>query len=119
MEVITREYVEVVRELVYDDGHGNGYAFPVNEDGSPVGLEPPAIANLEKCKAHPEEFVRQGVIVETRVPCRDAYGICPYCGERVWLQGYDYYGAYSCSCGHWFNASGQELLPPGEWEEDR
>lgn len=55
--------VDISYELSFDDGRHNGFGFPCDEDGnvSPT-LNPAALENLEYCKAHPEKFIRYGVI---------------------------------------------------------
>lgn len=106
-------------ELVFDDGRGDGYSFPCDEDGNVKPLEfQAAIDNLEFCRAHPEMFVRFAEVVpfcnRYREPDR---GTCR-CGEVVELWD-QYFGACQCpKCGQWYNLFGQELLPPEEWEED-
>ena len=105
-------------ELVYDDGHNNGYGFPCNESGSIIDISPEAVANLAWCMEHPEKFVRAGEIVTYRNRYRaPARGIC-ICGEKVEL--YDQCcGACQCpKCGQWYNLFGQSLTSPDQWEED-
>lgn len=105
-------------ELVFDDGHNNGYGFPCNESGSVVDIPPEAVANLAWCMEHPEKFVRAGEIVTYRNRYREpARGTC-ICGQEVILTD-EYYGACQCEkCGQWYNLFGQSLLPPDEWETD-
>ena len=108
----------VEHELVFDDGHNNGYGFPCNESGSVLDIPPEADANLAWCMEHPEKFVRAGQVVTYRNRYREpAHGTCS-CGNEVEL--YDqYYGACQCwKCGKWYNLFGQELLPPEQWETD-
>lgn len=48
------------------------------------------------------------------------YGVCPYCGSRVYLGGpgyTPYMGVVQCNCGQWYNIFGQALKPPEDWEE--
>lgn len=111
-----RTHVEY--ELVYDDGHNNGYGFPCNESGSVIDIPPEAIANLTWCMEHPDKFVRAGEIVTYRNRYREpAHGTC-ICGEEVSLSD-QYYGACQCpNCGRWYNLFGQNLVPPDQWETD-
>ena len=102
-------------ELVFDDGHGNGCVFHCDEHGETSELNPDAAENLAYCRAHPEKFVRNGVVVRREQQVRNnPTGICE-CGETVelWPQ---YLGACECpKCGRWYNLFGQELNPPGTW----
>jgi len=105
-------------ELAFDDGRGNGFAFPCDELGNvPEDLNPAARENLDYCRQHPEKFARFAEVVTIRQQYRDpAHGRCE-CGREVYLQN-QYYGACSCECGRWYNLFGQELTPPSEWEPD-
>jgi hypothetical protein len=105
-------------ELVYDDGHGNGFGFPCNASGSVINLPPEAVANLAWCSEHPEKFIRAGEVVERRWNWRNPdRGACS-CGETVTLEN-QYYGACQCpKCGQWYNLFGEELLPPDQWDMD-
>lgn len=42
---------------------------------------------------------------------------CHACGEKIYVGGNGYMGAYECECGAWINGFGQALRPPHEWEE--
>lgn len=104
--------------LVFDDGHGNGLWFPCDEEG--VLLEPVndgARANYQYALAHPEQFARYNKVVKYSYSYWEpAHGIC-HCGAKVELVN-EYMGACQCRrCGQWYIQSGQELLPPEEWEE--
>ena len=57
-------------ELVFDDGHGNGCVFPCDEHGKTSELNPDAAENLAYCRAHPENFVRNGVVVRRELQVR-------------------------------------------------
>lgn len=105
--------------LVFDDGCGNGYWFPCDESGKVFDdLNQAALENHNWCLKNPDRFVRFNKVVKDSWTVRDAaYGTC-HCGNRVDL--YDmYYGACQCDkCGQWYNLSGQELLPPEDWQEN-
>lgn len=107
-------------ELVFDDGHNNGFGFPCDFDGTvkEESLHPEGRKNLAWCKAHPEKFVRYNEVVTIRREYTEpAHGTC-VCGEKVILED-QYYGACQCpNCGRWYNLFGQSLLPPEEWEND-
>ena len=111
--------VDISYELSFDDGRHNGFGFPCDEDGnvSPT-LNSAALENLEYCKAHPEKFIRYGVVDRRKqMWVNPAHGTCR-CGETVELIN-EYCGACSCKkCGKWYNLFGQELLPPEQWESD-
>lgn len=105
-------------ELVFDDGCGNGFAFPCDENGKPLAsMNTYAHANYKYCMEHPERFARfNKVIKQEYTDYIDAHGIC-HCGNEVYLHN-SYYGACQCEkCGQWYNLFGQEVLPPDEWDD--
>jgi hypothetical protein len=114
------EYKTVTEyNLVFDDGYNNGYSFPCDENGNLFDdLQPAAIENYQWCLEHPDKFVRFNKVIKYDYRVKeDAHGIC-YCGNLVYLYD-EYYGACQCDqCGQWYNLSGQELLPPEEWQEN-
>ena len=116
----TRSEIKTIIEydLVFDDGYHNGYAFPCDENGDVGELNPAALENYNWCLQHPERFVRfNKVIANTHTYREHAHGTC-HCGNEVYLYD-EYYGACQCGqCGQWYNLSGQELLPPDEWQEN-
>lgn len=107
------------RELVFDDGCGNGFAFPCDADGHllPDAYDA-AIENYKYCMAHPKQFTRWNkVISSTRTYRENASGRCA-CGEHIELYNV-YMGACDCPyCGRWYNLFGQEIKPPKDWEDD-
>lgn len=108
-------------ELVFDDGHYNGFGFPCDANGKLLQSEeenPAAHANLRRCLEHPEKFGRFNKIIKHERSVMDnAHGTCA-CGNEVELWD-SYLGACQCEkCGKWYNLFGQELLPPENWEED-
>lgn len=111
-------YVTITdHELVFDDGHNNGYGFPCDESGHLLpGLAGAAVENYNWCMTHPEKFVRWNRIISLKRRYREnATGRCS-CGERIELWD-AYKGACDCPrCGRWYNLFGQELLPPEHWE---
>ena len=112
-------YVTITdHELVFDDGHGNGYGFPCDESGHLLaGLVDAAAENYNWCMEHPEKFVRWNrIISRQRRYHENATGRCS-CGEKIELWG-AFNGACDCpKCGQWYNLFGQELLPPEQWED--
>lgn len=105
--------------LMFDDGRGNGFAFACDKNGQLLeGLQPEAIENYKWCLDYPERFVRFNKVVAYSYRVKDfAHGTC-HCGNEVDLYD-EYYGACQCDeCGQWYNLSGQELLPPEDWEEN-
>lgn len=104
---------------VFDDGHRNGFSFPCDENGRVFDdLNPAALKNYNWCLENPERFVRFDKVVKESWTVRDdAHGTC-HCGNEVYLYD-EYYGACQCGeCGQWYNLSGQELLPPEDWQEN-
>ena len=100
-----------------------GYSFPCDENGNLIGGDDSRCfeickANYGRCLQHPEKWETFNKIVKThRHYTEPAEGVCE-CGEHVFLEG-SYYGADECpNCHRWYNMSGQELVPPSEWEED-
>lgn len=104
-------------EVVFDDGHNNGFGFPCNEKGELLpGLTLEAVANYKFCLENPNRFERFNKVIHRKHRSRTApHGTCR-CGKEIEL--YDHYcGACQCPhCGQWYNLFGQELLPPSEWE---
>lgn len=108
----------VEHELVFDDGHNNGFGFPCDANGKVFDLQPETAQNLAYCLKCPQEFKRWNEVVTTKRYYKEpAHGTC-VCGTEVEL--YDqYYGACQCpNCGRWYNLFGQSLLPPEQWERD-
>lgn len=116
---ITRgEYETTVwYELCFDDGRYNGFGFPCDEQGNvPEDMNPAAKENYAWCLEHPERFYRFNKVDRHEQTFRNPdHGTC-HCGATVYLQN-EYMGACQCErCGQWYNLSGQELLPPDQWE---
>ena len=121
------EIVEVEKthyRLAFDDAQfpESGYAFPCDKDGNilwdKVSYPEVTRKSLAYCKAHPDRWTRQsrdGRVVA--IIDRKRYGICPHCGRKVYLSGCGYMGTYECACGQWYNAFGQEVKPPDEWDD--
>ena len=106
-------------DIVFDDGHHNGFAFPCDAEGKLLpGVPTEAVENYRRCLETPERFSRFNRIVKTERRVRNnARGTC-ICGNVVEL--FDMYlGACQCEkCGQWYNLLGQELVPPEQWAED-
>ena len=104
--------------LVFDDGHFNGFAFGCDAKGNILSdISEEAKKNYQECLNNPEKFVRFNKKVKHEYRVRsNAEGTCS-CGNVVEL--YDmYYGACRCEkCGQWYNVFGQEIYPPSQWEE--
>lgn len=109
--------VKAEKNLVFDDGFGNGFSFPCTPNGEPI-LTDCNRRNYEFALAHPERFERHKVVVESKWSYKEnATGTCR-CGKRIELFD-EYMGACQCpNCGQWYNLFGQELNPPEQWEED-
>ena len=114
-----RYYTVHEYEMEWTDGHGNGYAFPCDSCGNInlTDLAPEAIANLEYCMAHADEFEVAGELLHRSWRAHDpAHGTCS-CGREVFLWD-QYQGACECECGKWYNLFGQELVRPEYWQDD-
>lgn len=48
----------------------------------------------------------------------ERYGICPYCGHKVYFDEINLMGVVECACGQWYNTAGQEVYSPEDWEEE-
>lgn len=115
--VYGRDSEEVTYELrfFYKKDRGNsGFAFPCDENGNILEMGKDAMVNYETFLRNPEEFRIFNELTKVVRKYREPdYGTC-YCGNRIYL-GRD----QQCSkCGKWYNAFGQELLPPDEWGWD-
>ena len=118
-DFVSRKYKTTIDyELAFDDGHGNGFAFPCDVSGRIFDdLYDEAKENYKRCMEHPERFKRWNKLVTIRRQiCEPAHGRC-ICGREVELWD-EYYGACKCDCGRWYNMFGQELMPPEHWEHD-
>lgn len=117
---VSAQYTTIVEyDLVFDDGYHNGFAFPCDENGVLLdGVPECAMENYKWCLERPDKFVRFNKVVKNERRVREnAYGTCA-CGNKVELYD-EYYGACQCEkCGQWYNLSGQELLPPEDWQEN-
>lgn len=105
-------------EVVFDDGHNNGFGFPCTEAGELLpDLSEDAKRNYQFCMENPQKFVRFNKVVRQNFSYRENNrGQCE-CGNRFELIGF-HAGACQCDkCGRWYNIFGQELLPPDQWEE--
>lgn len=109
------EVVKVYYDLVFDDGHGNGFWFPCDKDGNVEELNEGAQENYEFCLKNRDNFVRKGeVIKEVRRWRENNSGTCE-CGEVIELFN-QYLGACECpNCGRWYNIFGTELNNPSTW----
>ena len=105
-------------ELTFDDGRGNGFVFPCDENGAiPEDLNEAAKRNCAWCIEHPERFERFNKVIKRTSHYRENNsGVCE-CGETIELWN-EYLGACECpNCGRWYNLFGQELNPPDTWRE--
>lgn len=115
---VSGKICEVVEyEVQFTDEDGNGFAFPCNPDWTLMPLNEWAQKNYEEAMAHPENFVNYNKRVRrVRKVLEPARGTCR-CGETIELYA-GWHGACECpKCGQWYNAFGQELLRPEQWEE--
>lgn len=125
-EVFGGEKKVSIEYFVSFEGHNEfggrgGYSFPCDEHGNIDWSKESADArkNYEWAKAHSKKWdiCNGGVVRRKHLYREPRYLICE-CGEKVYLDGQGYYGAFECpNCGEWYNAFGQELNPPSEWEE--
>lgn len=95
---------------------GCGCRFPCNKDGTLIHDENFNIwfQNYKYCLSHPELFENRGVVKASWWYTEPAHAICS-CGEEILLQG----DTMCPKCGQWYNAFGQALKNPDEWEDDR
>lgn len=112
-----RRLIEDFRlDFINKEHPSSGYSFSCSENGiiDESKLNPTSRESLAYCRAHPELYHGPEFMDCSRKVIEPAQGNCPHCGTVVFLTG-----DVSCSgCGQWFNAVGQELVPPREWGED-
>lgn len=113
--------VQYTREFLYKESLGrSGFTFPCDKDGHILDeqMTEEAWANYGQCMAHPERFQEFNVLAQdSRIIQPDPELVCK-CGHRFSLSGDGYYMAWQCpECGQWYNMSGDELVPPSEWQE--
>ena len=105
-------------EVAFDDGRGNGFSFPCDEEGNLLEMTEAAKKNYGYCMQHPEKFFRWNKILKRRRYVRGSNSGTCRCGTDIELYN-QYCGACECpNCGQWYNTSGQELLPPDKWGWD-
>ena len=116
---ITRRHAVVteLHELRFFTDETGGYAFPCDQHGNLLELEPAALATSTWGREHPE---RVPAAWNELYSWEDTYiepgrGTC-ICGREVVLWD-EYMGACECECGRWYNVYGQELIDPRYWEE--
>lgn len=116
-----RERVEEIYWTVdFDDGYGNGFTFPANENGT-VAIDKMAdcaVDNYNWCLQHPERFERFNKLLKHKYSyMQPALARC-ICGEEFELVD-RYMGSCECpNCRRIFNLYGQELKPYEYWEDD-
>lgn len=120
-EIIKDSWTETIvqYELAFDDGRGNGFGFPCDENGNLLeGMHEAAIKNYKYCLENPGKFNRFNEVVKYTSTWRHRPTLLCNCGEEFELYR-DYMGACSCpKCNQWYNLFGQELTPPSQWEEE-
>ena len=99
-----------------------GFAFPCNADGMLIHreLSGAAFENYKYCMEHPERFPYAfNKLAKWTTKYREPkYGFCSHCGHKVYLEN-QYMGACQCPCcDQWYNLFGEEILPPGQWDEN-
>lgn len=114
-EAKTSHHVE--HSLNFDTSPSGGFAFPCNDKGEVLDLNPTAQKNYEGCLSGEIKTIRPPYIHERVWAFNDpAVGEC-YCGAEVELSG-DSEGLCYCHCGACYNTAGQSIRPRSEWEED-
>ena len=108
----TKEYTEF--RYLFTDSHGNGFAFPCDEDGNIKIINEDARRNLNEARQHAGAYKTVGIHKYSRLYREPAHGRCS-CGKNVVLEN-QYYGACQCpNCGQWYNLFGESILPPEQW----
>lgn len=113
------EVVEYNRQFTRNGEYfGNGFSFPCDENGNLCeDLTDAAKNNYEWALSHPEKFTDDGIVKTVRRYTVPAINKCK-CGYEFDLYS-QYMGACECpACGQWYNLSGQELLPPDQWDKE-
>ena len=97
-----------------------GYGFPCDKHGSVFAAELTDVAKqtLQECFLNAEGMYLEGVVRPYHKRVTHAAIIECKCGRHHALENYNRMGDSFCKCGQWYNAVGQELLPPEQWGED-
>lgn len=110
-----KQHVEYQREFqAIGAPKGCGFGFPCEKDGALIHDENYDIwiQNYKDCLAHPESFKDNGVVKISWGYSEPAHAQCS-CGEELLLEG----DTVCPNCGQRYNAFGQALKGPDEWEE--
>lgn len=119
MEIIKDRHQVFVRKpfVAFFTELGCGYTFDLDDQRNPILNTPDAKKSYDYCMAHPEKFPAAWNVTmyEKYSWTEPAIGRCD-CGQEFPLEAI-HFGACQCpKCGRWYNAFGQALLPPEEWE---
>lgn len=107
-------YIEFIRK----DDPESGFCFPADPEGNLLvsGMSDCALRNYYTCLNSPTLFDGPKFTIDERTVVDDPVAEC-HCGEHFTLVS-SYLGACMCpKCGQWYNAFGQMLLDPSEWED--
>ena len=113
--------VSYVRSFDYVGEPGSGFSFPcdeggrLGEDGKPLNRT--AQANYEAClrgAVNGVKVIDKGIERREHSYVEPAIIACVDCGKKVTLD----HDAARCSCGRYYNLSGQPLSDPSNWGEE-
>jgi hypothetical protein len=101
-------------EFRYKNTPSAGFSFDIDESGNFVN--PEHEKSFADALDNPDmDYL--GIETTTSHFIDPAVGQCG-CGETVYLTD-SWHGTTECpKCGRWYNAAGQELIPPQYWEEN-
>lgn len=95
---------------------GSGYSFECDSKGNILEPSPERVQRLAECRVNPglAAPILQSWIQRYYDP---AVLKCD-CGSEHALIDQNRMGDSCCECGQWYNAVGQQLIPPTQWGED-
>lgn len=114
-ERVTETYY--TREFRWKDDPSGGFSFPCDENGRLFDdLTDAAKANYESALKN-DKLEDLGIQKRTHSYIEPAIGKCDCGCENRMEDQTNGYAAFQCEgCGQWYNISGQELLPPDQWD---
>lgn len=102
----------------FDDGNGNQFGIPCDENGNLLDTSQTALDNYNQYLKNPDGFIKFNELTKYPYLVKvKAHGTC-HCGNEVYL--YDEFESSTTQCekcGQWYNSFGEKILSPEEQQE--
>jgi hypothetical protein len=108
------------RSFVYADDRGAGFSFPCDKNGQSLRdakLNAAAQANYAAClkgSVNGHKVIDRGIVSRENRYNEPSVIVCVSCRKHVTLNS----NTNRCSCGRYYNLSGQPLSDPSNWGEE-